>query len=511
MTVESTLVQIVKAIVIFAFILQVVPLILLLERKLLGRFQSRYGPNRVGLRGLGQPLADVLKLLSKERFTPETAVPWMMAIAPVISIATAVATLAIIPFGPQGAWGGDVGLYGIDVPIGLLYFFAFGSLAFYALVLGGWASGSKYSFLGAMRSAAQLISYEVAIGLSLLGVAMMAGSLSFVDIVEAQGADGKGIWFIVPQFVGFLVFMVAGFAETARAAVRPARGRRRDRRRLQHRVRRHALRLVLHGRVHRGDRHLRRRDRLLLRRLARPRPDRARAALGAAEDVRLRRPLHLGSGYAAAPALRPADVVRLEGAAAAGHLERPRHRDRPGGLTHMSYELNEDVIEVQRGPEPGGLGGAYRTFGATLRGLRTTLGRLAEKPVTIEYPEEKTPVYPRFRGRHKLHKFEDTGLEKCVGCSLCVAACPAACIRVVADENTPEHQVSAGERYAAVYEINMSRCIFCGYCEVACPFDAITMGNDYELADYQRSDLIFTKEMLLAEPIERTPLRREGE
>lgn len=215
MTVESTLVQIVKAIVIFVFILQVVPLILLLERKLLGRFQSRYGPNRVGPRGLLQPLADVLKLLSKESFTPATAVPWMMAIAPVIAIATAVATLAIIPFGPQGAWGGDLGLYGIDVSIGLLYFLAFGSLAFYALMLGGWASGSKYSFLGSMRSAAQLISYEVAIGLSLLGVAMTAGSLSFVDIVEAQG--DKGMWFVVPQIVGFLVFMVAGFAETARA------------------------------------------------------------------------------------------------------------------------------------------------------------------------------------------------------------------------------------------------------------------------------------------------------
>lgn len=215
MTVESTLVQIVKAIAIFVFILQVVPLILLLERKLLGRFQSRYGPNRVGPRGLLQPLADVLKLLSKESFTPATAVPWMMAIAPVIAIATAVATLAIIPFGPQGAWGGDLGLYGIDVSIGLLYFLAFGSLAFYALMLGGWASGSKYSFLGSMRSAAQLISYEVAIGLSLLGVAMTAGSLSFVDIVEAQG--DRGMWFVVPQAVGFLVFMVAGFAETARA------------------------------------------------------------------------------------------------------------------------------------------------------------------------------------------------------------------------------------------------------------------------------------------------------
>ena len=136
-----------------------------------------------------------------------------------------------------------------------------------------------------------------------------------------------------------------------------------------------------------------------------------------------------------------------------------------------------------------------------------TFGRMVEGPTTINYPEEKTPVYPRFRGRHKLHKFEDSGLEKCVGCSLCAAACPADCIRVVAAENTPDNRVSAGERYAAVYEINLSRCIFCGYCEIACPFDAITMGHDYEMADYNRSDLIFTKEMLLAEPLDRTPLR----
>src|SRR5215217_4922176 len=190
---ESTLALILKPIVIFAFVLGIVPIILWAERKLLGRFQSRVGPNRVGFKGLMQPAADVLKLLSKENSTPETAVPWMMALAPVISIVTAVAALAIIPFGPPGAWGGSFGLYGIDVPIGLLYFFAFGSLAFYGLMLGGWASGSKYSFLGAMRSAAQLISYEVSIGLSLLGVAMTAGSLSLVDIVQAQG----DMWFVV--------------------------------------------------------------------------------------------------------------------------------------------------------------------------------------------------------------------------------------------------------------------------------------------------------------------------
>jgi NADH-quinone oxidoreductase subunit H len=209
---EWWLVQIVKALIVFAFVLQIVPIILWAERKLLGRFQARLGPNRVGPYGLMQPLADVLKLLSKEQSTPATAVPWMMALAPVISIFTAVASLAIIPFGPAGAWGGKFGLYGMDVSIGILWPLAFGALAFYGLVLGGWASGSKYSFLGAMRSAAQLISYEVSLGLSLLGVIFTAGSLSLTQIVDAQA----GMWYVVPQFVGFVIFMVAGFAETNR-------------------------------------------------------------------------------------------------------------------------------------------------------------------------------------------------------------------------------------------------------------------------------------------------------
>src|ERR687886_276222 len=172
----------------------------------------------------------------------------------------------------------------------------------------------------------------------------------------------------------------------------------------------------------------------------------------------------------------------------------------------MPWNPGGDVIAVQRGPEPGGAAGAYRAFGETLRGLKTTFARIVEGPVTIQYPEEKTPVYPRFRGRHRLHRFEDTGLEKCVGCSLCAAACPVDCIRVVAAENTPEHRVSAGERYARIYEINMSRCIFCGYCELACPFDAITLGNEFEISEYARDDLIYTKDMLLAEPVKRVPV-----
>ena len=169
-------------------------------------------------------------------------------------------------------------------------------------------------------------------------------------------------------------------------------------------------------------------------------------------------------------------------------------------------EWRDAAAPIERGPEPGGIGAVYRVFGETLRGLKTTLGRVAEGHHVIQYPEEKTPVYPRFRGRHKLQRFEDTGLEKCVGCSLCAAACPADCIRVVAAENTPDNQVSAGERYAAVYEINLARCIFCGYCELACPFDAITLEAEYEISEYSRDDLIYTKDMLLAPPIKRVPV-----
>jgi NADH-quinone oxidoreductase subunit H len=212
---QSAIGQIIVSVIIFALILQLVPMVLLLERKLLGRFQARFGPNRLGPFGLLQPLADVVKLLSKEHAEPHTSAPLMMALAPVISIVTAVAALAIIPFGDtrSGGFFGNYGLYGIDVSIGVLYAFAFGAIAFYGLMLGGWASGSKYSFLGSMRSAAQLISYELAAGLSLVGVVMMAGTLSMTEIVEKQ----DGIWFGVPQFFGFIVFLVAGFAETNRA------------------------------------------------------------------------------------------------------------------------------------------------------------------------------------------------------------------------------------------------------------------------------------------------------
>jgi NADH-quinone oxidoreductase subunit H len=211
---EPWWIQILKAIVIFVVALQILPLMIVYERKLLGRFQNRYGPNRVGPFGLMQPLAEIIKFATKESFRPSTSVGVLFRLAPIISIVTATAAFALVPFGNvQDIFGTPVGLYGIDVSIGPLYLFALGGIAFYGIMLGGWSSGSKYSFLGAMRGAAQLISYEVSQGLALLGVIFTAGTLSLTGIVEAQA----GMWYVVPQFFGFLVFLIAGFAETNRA------------------------------------------------------------------------------------------------------------------------------------------------------------------------------------------------------------------------------------------------------------------------------------------------------
>ncbi len=138
------------------------------------------------------------------------------------------------------------------------------------------------------------------------------------------------------------------------------------------------------------------------------------------------------------------------------------------------------------------------------RGLLTTFKMLLEGPVTTSYPEEKREVRPRFRGRHVLKRY-DNGLEKCIGCSLCAAACPADAIFVEASENTDEERYSPGERYASTYEINMLRCIYCGFCEDACPTEAVVLGDNYELSFTDRHDAIYTKDLLLEPASEGRP------
>jgi NADH-quinone oxidoreductase subunit I len=149
---------------------------------------------------------------------------------------------------------------------------------------------------------------------------------------------------------------------------------------------------------------------------------------------------------------------------------------------------------------------ALRAVTALATGLRTTLRELFKPPVTVRYPEDKSVRAARYRGRHYLRRY-DNGLERCIGCELCAAACPVGCILVIAAENSVDNRVSPGERYAKVYEINMLRCIFCGYCEEACPVQAIVLGPEYELSDTTRDRFIYTKEMLLEPTLQQEPVR----
>ena len=211
---EPWWIQIIRSLVIFGVVFAILPMLTIYERKLLGRFQGRYGPNRVGPFGLLQPMAEIVKFAVKEPFRPTTSTGFLFRVAPALSILTAIGAVAIIPWGGvQDIFGTKVGLYGMDVSIGPLYLFALSGISFYGIMLGGWASGSKYSFLGSMRAAAQLISYEVSQGLALVGVLITSQTLSLVGIVNAQ----RSLWYFIPQFVGFLIFMVASFAETNRA------------------------------------------------------------------------------------------------------------------------------------------------------------------------------------------------------------------------------------------------------------------------------------------------------
>jgi NADH-quinone oxidoreductase subunit H len=211
---EPWWISLIKAVVIINVVMGVFAYMTWLERKLLGRMQLRYGPNRAGPFGLLQPIADLVKLIRKEAFYPATAVDFLYISAPIISAFTALAAFSVIPFGPGwtvNGWyiQGEV----LNVPISLVFLFALGSIGIYGFIVGGWASDSKYALLGSMRTCAQLVSYEVSLTFAVLGVVILAHSLALTDIVHRQG---ELLPFAAPQFVGMVIFFIAGVAETNR-------------------------------------------------------------------------------------------------------------------------------------------------------------------------------------------------------------------------------------------------------------------------------------------------------
>lgn len=204
---------IIKLALIFTFILSLAAYLVLAERKLLARMQLRHGPNRIGPFGMFQPMADLIKMLTKEDLRPTGSDRWLFLLAPGISAVTALVAFAVIPFTPPiTILGRELPMVVVDLNIGILFFLGLSSLAVYGVTLGGWASNSKYSLLGSIRALAQLISYELSMGLSIIPIVMIAGSFSLTDIVNAQA----GLPFAVTQPLAFLIFFISAAAESKR-------------------------------------------------------------------------------------------------------------------------------------------------------------------------------------------------------------------------------------------------------------------------------------------------------
>jgi NADH-quinone oxidoreductase subunit H len=216
---EALLYTVIKIVVVLFVLLTIVAYAVWFERKVVARMQSRWGPTRVGPHGLLQPLADAIKLLTKEDITPAGVFRLVYLAAPCLAVITALMAFAVIPFGPSRSVSG-VELFQIaDLDIGLLFILSVGSMGVYGIALAGWSSNSKYSLLGGLRSSAQMISYELAMGIALVGVLLLSGSLSLRSIVESQSGTYWGFfprWNVFPQCIGFFCYLTAAIAETNR-------------------------------------------------------------------------------------------------------------------------------------------------------------------------------------------------------------------------------------------------------------------------------------------------------